>query len=168
MEGRRSPNISMKGLSTVNLPNLEDRVGITFAEKPLLIGGMAMEYHGLRKAGRDIDFVLSLPDHRRLEEKMKDEGLIYLLDRHTPGFKEIPEYVDLYGDKGILFQELEIWTCILRFDYAHLAEKSIEEETCRVASLEKLLFMKALCIDQAKYLNDVELIRKRIISDQYR
>ena len=31
-----------------------------FRYKPLLIGGGAMEYYGLRKAGADIDLVVSL------------------------------------------------------------------------------------------------------------
>lgn len=152
----------------LNIPNLETEFEITFHEKPLLIGGLAMEYYGLRKAGRDIDFVLSKSDHKRLEEKLRTKGLLYLQGRHTPGFKDTPEFVDLYGDKGILFHELEIWTCILLFDYDYLSRGAIEQEHCKIISLEMLLFMKALCVDQAKYLNDVVLIGKKIISNQYK
>lgn len=151
----------------MNIPNLEAEFEIKFIHKPLLIGGLAMEYYHLREAGRDADFVLAIPDHKQLEDKLCKEGMIYLSGRHTPEFKHIPEFVDLYGDKGILYRELEIWTCILKFDYDYLSRGSVEKEHCKVISLEMLLFMKALCVDQPKYLNDVELIRKEIIRKQY-
>ena len=152
----------------MDIPNLEVEFKMTFHEKPLLIGGLAMEYYGLRKAGRDIDFVLSKPDHKKLEEKLRTKGLLYLEGRHTTGFRNTPEFVDLYGDKGILFHEMEIWTCILRFDYDYLSRGAIEQEYYKITSLEMLLFMKALCVDQSKYLNDVRLIGKKIISNQYK
>ena len=41
-------------------------LGYEFRSRPLLIGGKAMEYYGLRKAGDDIDFVLAAEDHREL------------------------------------------------------------------------------------------------------
>ena len=34
-----------------------------FSSKPLLIGGKAKEYYGLRKAGADIDFVITAADY---------------------------------------------------------------------------------------------------------
>jgi len=152
----------------MKIPNLEDKFNIKFVKKPLLIGGLAMEYYGLRKAGEDIDFVLSSPDHKKLENQLSKEGLVYLKGEHTSGFKKVPEFVDLYGDKGLLFNELEIWTCILKFDYDYLSKGAIEQEHYKIISLEMLLFLKALCIDQEKYLNDVKLISKKIISNQYK
>jgi hypothetical protein len=140
------------------IPNLEIKLKIKFLQKPLLIGGIAMEYYGLRKAGKDIDFVLNKTDHKELENKLSKEGLVYIRDKNISGFKDIPELVDLYGDRGILFYEFEIWTCILRFDYNYLSQGATEQEHCKIISLDKLLFLKALCIDQEKYLNDVKLI----------
>ncbi len=56
----------------IDLRNLQ----YAFADKPLLIGGKAMEFYGLRKAGADVDFVVSLRDHdglRRLHpDNVKD------------------------------------------------------------------------------------------------
>ena len=46
-----------------------DTLAYPFREKPLLIGGKAMEYYGLRKAGADIDLVISVADHTRLALK---------------------------------------------------------------------------------------------------
>lgn len=39
-----------------------------FMKKPLLVGGMAMEYYGLRKAGRDIDLIVAQEDHSALKK----------------------------------------------------------------------------------------------------
>ena len=41
-----------------------DVLQYTFIHKPLLFGGKAMEYYGLRKAGADIDLVIHEEDHR--------------------------------------------------------------------------------------------------------
>ncbi len=66
------------------------RLNFEFSDKPLLIGGKAMEYYGIRKAGADIDFVISERDHERLK-------------------KEYPDHVkDLWGDIGICEFEFEI------------------------------------------------------------
>ena len=32
---------------------------LLFSEKPILIGGTAMEYYGLRKAGKDMDWIIT-------------------------------------------------------------------------------------------------------------
>ncbi len=150
-----------------NQINLEERLDFRFKKKPLLIGGLAMEYYGLRKAGKDVDFVLSSSDHTRLKSKLDTEGMIYLKGRNTQGYKNIPEFVDLYGDLGILIYEFELWNCILKFDYSYLIRESIEEQYFKVISLKELLFIKALAIENEKYLKDVKLISAKIIKNQY-
>jgi hypothetical protein len=35
---------------------------LTFTKKPILIGGMAMEYYGMRKSGKEIDLVICNED----------------------------------------------------------------------------------------------------------
>lgn len=49
---------------------------LSFSKKPILIGGMAMEYYGMRKAGADIDLVICDVDYQKLAlenpEKRKD------------------------------------------------------------------------------------------------
>lgn len=39
---------------------------LCFSNKPILVGGMAMEYYGLRKSGNDIDLVVSDEDYQTL------------------------------------------------------------------------------------------------------
>ena len=100
------------------------RLDYQFECKPLLIGGKAMEYYGLRKAGMDIDLVVHPADHAALVRKY-------------------PEHIkDLYGDIGICEFGFEIWNQICTFDYQYLKDKAVEEEDYLVISLERLLFLR--------------------------
>ena len=42
------------------------KLNFDFSSKPLLIGGMAMQYYGLRPSGADVDFVITTQDYLRL------------------------------------------------------------------------------------------------------
>lgn len=126
-----------------------EKLNYKFHSKPLLVGGLAMEYYGLRKAGADIDFIITLEDYEALAN-------LY------------PEYKkDLFGDLGVAVHEFELWKCILLFEYDFLSQGAIEEDEVKVISLEKLLFMKTLAISEAKYEQDVRLIVKKIHNIQY-
>jgi len=50
---------------TIDLGNLNYK----FKKKPLLVGGKAMEYYGLRKAGEDIDFIVTKKDYNKLAKQ---------------------------------------------------------------------------------------------------
>jgi hypothetical protein len=126
-----------------------NKLDYVFLAKPLLIGGKAMEYYGLRKAGADIDLVVTVKDYVNLAAKY-------------------PDYTkDLFGDLGVCLHELELWKCILLFDYDFLSFRAVEETNFKVISLERLLFLKALGISEAKYEQDVRLIVKKIHNIQY-
>lgn len=126
-----------------------EKLKFDFEYKPLLVGGMAMEYYGLRKAGRDIDLIVHPSDHARLKEMYPNN------------------IKDLYGDIGICEFDFEIWNQICTFDYDYLREKAVEEENCLVISLEKLLFMKAMGMEIQKYHDDMALIVKLILDKAY-
>jgi hypothetical protein len=126
-----------------------EKLAFQFQDKPLLIGGMAMEYYGLRKTGADIDLVISSRDHARLKQ-------------------QYPDHVkDLYGDIGICEFDFEIWNQICRFDYEELKPGAIEEPSLLVISLERLLFLKTLAIKQEKYYQDVLLLVDEILRQKY-
>jgi hypothetical protein len=120
-----------------------------FIHKPLLIGGMAMEYYNLRKAGADIDLVIHSDDHK------------LLLSKYPNNVK------DLYGDIGICEFEYEIWNQICTFNYDHLKMNAIEESDFLVVSLEKLLFLKALAMEIPKYHDDLELVVGLVLKKAY-
>ena len=127
-----------------------EKLDFKFVAKPLLIGGKAMEYYGLRKSGADIDFVITGEDYERLSQKYPDS------------------LKDLGGDLGVCVAEFEIWKTICLFDYDFLAEGAIEEQDYLVISLEKLLFLKALAMKEPKYHHDLELIVDQVLQIQYR
>ena len=125
------------------------KLNFTFSTRPLLIGGKAMEYYGLRKAGADIDFVVTPQDYNRLV-------------RQFPAHRK-----DLWGDLGICVYEFEIWKSICLFDYAFLSAGAVEQGEYLIISLEKLLFLKALGMKEEKYRNDLALIVERLIGMRY-
>ncbi len=125
------------------------KLNYKFKYKPLLIGGKAMEYYGLRKAGADIDLVVHPTDHE------------VLVDKYPSNIK------DLYGDIGVCEFDFEIWNQICTFDYQYLKVNAIEEENYLVISLEKLLFLKALAMEIPKYHKDLELVVKKVLDKAY-
>ena len=134
--------------------NLEidlSRINYSFKLKPLLIGGKAMEYYCLRKAGDDVDFVVALEDYEGLKE----------------AYPEQKYQRDIWGDLGITVGRLEFWKWICLYDYEFLAEKAIEKEEYLIISLEKLLFLKALAMSKKKYRKDLKLIVQKFLDNQY-
>jgi hypothetical protein len=126
-----------------------EQLAFTFQDKPLLIGGKAMEYYGLRKAGADIDLVISARDHARLS-------------------RQYPDHIkDLYGDLGICEFGFEIWNQICRYDYEALKVGAIDEGSLLVISLEQLMFLKTLAIKHEKYYQDVLLLSDEILKRKY-
>jgi hypothetical protein len=125
------------------------KLNFTFASKPLLIGGMAMQYYGLRPTGADVDFVITPQDYQRLAAQFP------------------ANLKDLWGDLGVCVYEFKIWKSICLFGYDFLSQGALELDDYKIISLEKLLFLKALAMREAKYHHDLELIVAKILHDQY-
>ena len=122
-----------------------DENNIHFANKPILIGGMAMEYYGIRKAGADIDIVVHNDDYQTLASNNPDRRK------------------DLWGDLGVVIEPFEIWRSIARFDYDFFKENAVDEEIALVVSLDRLLFMKIIAVDYGaseKSKNDLQLVKE--------
>lgn len=127
-----------------------DKLDYKFKQKPLLVGGMAMEYYGLRKSGKDVDLVVA------------EEDIVGLIKKHPNRLK------DLRGDLGVCPLNFEIWRTICYLDYQTLSNGAIVKKDFMVISLENLLFMKALGYKNEKYLKDVKLIADNILKNQGR
>ncbi|GHT97736.1 hypothetical protein FACS1894142_2900 [Spirochaetia bacterium] len=119
---------------------LDEMAILSFSQKPILIGGLAMEYYGLRKAGSDIDLVICNEDYHSLAEK-------YPKNRK-----------DIWGDLGVVIGPFEIWRCIMLLDYDFYLKGAIEEEYVYVVSMEKLTIMRIFGIEISKYYEDLKLI----------
>jgi hypothetical protein len=125
------------------------KLDFEFSSRPLLIGGKAMEYYGLRKAGADIDFVITVEDYERLVLKYPDH------------LREIG------GDLGVCVFEFEIWKSICLFDYQFLSVGAVEQDAYLIISLDRLLFLKALGMKEQKYHKDLELIVDKVLQVRY-
>jgi len=114
---------------------------LDFSKKPLLIGGMAMEYYGLRKSGADIDLMICEKDYQSLALANPDKRK------------------DIWGDLGIVDEPFEMWRSIMLLDYDFYIEDAVDEGVVYVVSLERLLFMCVLAMDIPKYKDDLKLIK---------
>jgi len=109
-----------------------------------------MEYYGLRKSGRVVDFIAC------------EEDVVNLIRLYPTRAK------DLFGDLGVCPGNFEIWKSICLLSYDDLKPGAVEENDYLIISLEKLLLMKVLAMKIGKYLNDTQLLVEYLLSQQYR
>lgn len=112
-----------------------------FQKKPILIGGMAMQYYGMRKSGADIDLVICNEDYLKLAREYPDNRK------------------DIYGDMGVVIWPFEIWRSIAHLDYDFYKADAIEHDTALVVSIDRLLLMRVLAMDVQKYKDDLMLMK---------
>ena len=117
-----------------------DERKLLFEKKPIIIGGMAKEYYGIRKTGLDIDLIICDEDYNRISEK-------YPVNRK-----------DIWGDFGIVIEPFEMWRCIHLLDYSFFVENAIDENIAYVVSLEKLMIMCIFGKRNPKIDKDLELL----------
>ena len=113
-----------------------------FTRKPILIGGMAMEYYGMRKSGADIDLIICDKDYQSLAMKNPDK------------------WKDIWGDLGVVIDSFEIWRSIALLDYDFYIKDAIDEGFAFVVSLDRLLFMRVIAMDVKKYMNDLMIMKE--------
>lgn len=119
-----------------------EKLGYEFLDKPVIVGGLAMEYYGLRKHGDDIDFIVTDRDYQRLKVKFPNNRK------------------DVWGDFGILVNGFELFRSIYKFDHAHYSLGAIELTNYKVVSIDLLFRMKVFALGVApKHAADVELLK---------
>lgn len=119
-----------------------NEIPLSFIKKPIIIGGMAMEYYGMRKAGMDIDLIISQDDYQVLSEKY-------------PANKK-----DLYGDLGFIINKFEIWRSIALIDYNFFLKDALDEGNVLVVSIDRLLWMRVCAMEVEKYKKDLDLMKE--------
>ncbi len=123
---------------TINIQKL----GYEFLDKPVIVGGLAMEYYGLRKHGDDVDFVVTNRDYQRLKVQF-------------PRNRK-----DIWGDFGIQALGFEMFRSIYRLDYAHYVLGAVELGNYYVVSIDTLFRMKAFALGTApKHDVDFQLLK---------
>lgn len=119
-----------------------NEIPLSFMKKPIIIGGMAMEYYGMRKAGRDIDLIISQDDYHVLSEKYPDNQKV------------------LYGDLGFIINKFEIWRSIALIDYDFFLKNAVDEGNVLVVSIDRLLWMRVCAMEVEKYKKDLDLMKE--------
>ena len=134
-----------KILEIIDLNKLE----ISFFDKPIIVGGMAMEYYGMRKHGEDIDFIVSNRDYLQLEARYRN-------------FRK-----DMWGDFGIKVNEYELFRSMWKFDYKYFNNGVIEFDEYNIISIDMLFRMKIFAMDAGeKHKNDIELLKNYFMQFQ--
>ena len=123
---------------TINISKL----GYEFLDKPVIVGGLAMEYYGLRKHGDDIDFIVTDRDYQRLKVRFPDHRK------------------DVWGDFGILVHGFEMFRSIYKFDHAHYSMGAIALTNYKIIHIDMLFRMKVFAMGVAqKHDCDVQLLK---------
>lgn len=117
-----------------------NKAGLRFTHTPIVIGGMAMEYYGLRTSGPDIDLVVHDDDYHALANRYPERRK------------------DIYGDLGVVLEPFEIWRSIALLDYGFFTSGAVAEGDWLVLSMDKLLLTRACAMEVPKYAKDMQLI----------
>jgi len=119
-------------------------MGIAFSTKPTVMGGLAMEYYGLRKRGADIDMLISNEDYLAFAQAFPQSK------------------IDRWGDLGLSIGPYELFRSVFRLDCGFYSQGAFEHTKCKVLSFEKLLFMKTLAAwnqpEIPKHVEDLKLV----------
>lgn len=113
-----------------------------FSVKPILIGGMAMEYYGMRKSGADIDLIIADDDYKKLAMQYPEKKK------------------DLFGDLGLVIDNFEIWRSIAHLDYNFYKKEAMEEDEVFIISIDRLLWSRVCAMEVEKYRNDLMLMKE--------
>ena len=128
-----------------------------FKDKPILIGGRAMEFYGLRKS-HDYDFIISKRDGQALLKKYEP----FDFPPVTPGFK-------FEKSKN---KEFDFFTSMYHFDYDFFRKNAIKHKNFYVISKPDLIFLKSMTAYDpeagpkrviTKSLKDIQLLVKSLI-----
>ena len=134
-----------------------------FQDKPILLGGGAMQFYNIRNCGYDLDIMIS----KRDKEKLLQEG--YTLNLF--GGKTEKDVDATFSN--ILDLHLDLVVTLNQYDYDFFLEKAIEyppETKLLIISLEDLLLTKIFAQAYSnfpKHKRDVDLLIKGIEKKQY-
>lgn len=128
-----------------------------FKYPPILVGGKAMEYYGLRKCGKDIDYVVHKSDYRRM---LKIEKPNKTMIPQTPG-------ITYTGGK----KDTDYYLNLYQFDYNRLKQNAVKKGNMLIVSREDLILVKTMALNNKKYViknkKDIQLLAKSLVRSKY-
>lgn len=135
------------------------QINYTFIRKPLVVGNVALQHHGIKKYSYDLDLVVSLEDWLILKR-------IY-----TPNIKVSNSELDIDATINLEDFNITLVKTIYQHNYDDLCDNFTEIlKDYKIIGLEKLLFLKTLDAVHKKNLqsiNDQKLIVDNIIKNKY-
>lgn len=135
----------------------------TFLDKPILLGGMAMQYYNLRKSGHDLDIMISKRDKDNFLKKGYKLNLF-------GGKTEVEIDATFTNIEGL---DLDLVITLNQYDYEFLKRdsQSLEDNSdLLIISIENLLITKIFANHYSpleKHEEDVKLIIKWIEKNKY-
>lgn len=142
----------LKGLKLVNYK---------FKKPPLVLGGLALEYYGIRKTKHDYDYMISPMDWKILKKKYPDQVNLF----GGKNEKEIDATLSNLNNTKV-----DLISTLFQYNYNFLSKNAINEDGYKVISLENLLFTKTLGAvfnNHTKSKKDQEKIVKHIVKKKY-
>lgn len=119
------------------------KIGVEFTEKPVIVGGLAMEFYGLRNCGNDIDIIICDADYQKL-------ATMYPENRG-----------DTWGDLCVEIYGYSFMRSISRLGLDFYEVGALEFEDIKVISFERLFFMTGAAVrsepDVQKRIDDFGL-----------
>jgi hypothetical protein len=143
--------------------NKLDQLDYKFIHKPILIGGVALEYYGIRKSIHDIDFIISQDDKKILIDLGYELNLF--------GGKTEYDVDATFTNIKNLDIDLAVSMNQYKYDFFIRNSKQIDNENVLICSLEDLLLLKVLASEyshEIKHQVDVTLIIKAIERHNYK
>lgn len=135
----------------------------TFTDKPILLGGGAMEYYGLRKTGHDLDIMISERDKTEL---LKRGYTLNLFGGKTE--KDIDSTFSDFAGTGV-----DLVVTLNQYGYGFFKSSTVPcgcHEDLLVMSMEHLLLTKVFAgaySREPKHDTDINLVLKGIEKQQY-
>lgn len=140
-----------------------DQLDYKFIHKPILIGGVALEYYGIRKSIHDIDFIIS-PDDKKILIDLGYELNLF-------GGKTEYDVDATFTNIKNLDIDLAVSMNQYKYDFFIRNAKQIYNENVLICSLEDLLLLKVLASEyshEIKHQVDATLIIKAIERQNYK
>lgn len=131
-----------------------------FIHKPLVVGGLALEYYNIRKTTHDYDYMVSPSDWIELKKLHPDKINLF------GGKKE----TDSDATINLTENPIDLISTLFQYNYNFLVKHSIDFPKYKMISIENLLLTKTLGSvynNDPKSTNDQKLIVDKIVQLQY-
>jgi hypothetical protein len=139
-----------------------------FINKPLVVGGLALEYYGIRNSGPDYDYMISSADWKQLKKLFPDKTNFLKGNTGT----EIVATINIRKESDLHEMiDIDLISTLYQFSYDDLSKNAIEFEYFKIIDIEKLLLVKTLVAvnnNDIKSINDQKFIVTYIVNQQYK